>query len=452
MEHAETSNDSRNVRKAVRALEALSQCCRALVQAHEESELLAQVCQIIVGAAGYRLAWVGLAERNDQKSVRPVAQAGFEEGYLETVNVTWADVERGRGPVGASIRTGAPCIIKDTHTAPNFAPWRDQAVRRGFGSVVGLPLIADETVFGAIAIYAPEPDAFDADEVDLLRELADNLAYGMMALRTRTAQKQAEVALRESHQQLEKRVESRTWELRTANEQLRTEIAHRELAEEAIQREQQVLRQLLEVYEKHRQVVAYELHDGVIQSVTGALMTLEGCLHVLPKEIEDSAREGFSRVTHLLREGITEARQLMRGLRPMELDEAGLVAAIESIVHEASTDKAIKIECSIQAQFQRLAPPLETTIFRIIQESLGNACRHSRSDKIRVGVTQVGKRIRIEVEDAGVGFDLEKVDPARFGLLGIRERARLFGGSAIIDSVPGRGTRIAVDLPVVEVT
>jgi len=230
------------------------------------------------------------------------------------------------------------------------------------------------------------------------------------------------------------------------------EITHRKLAEEAIQREQQVLRQLLEVYEKHRQVVAYELHDGVIQSVTGALMTLEGCLHRLPEEIEDSAREGLDRVAHMLREGIAEARQLMRGLRPQELDESGLVTAIEDLVREASTDKAVKIECSIQVQFQRLAPPLETTVFRIIQESLANACRHSRSDKIRVGVTQVGKRIRIEVEDAGVGFDLEKVDPARFGLVGIRERARLFGGSAITDSVPGHGTRIAVDLPVVEVT
>jgi signal transduction histidine kinase len=375
---------------------------------------------------------------------------GFEDGYLETVNVTWADVERGRGPVGTSIRNGAPCIIKDTHTAPNFAPWRDQAERRRFGSVVGLPLIADETVFGAITIYAPEPDAFDPEEVTLLRELADNLAFGMMSLRARFAQKQAELLLRESHQQLEKRIESRTQELATANQQLRAEITHRKLAEEAIQREQQVLRQLLEIYEKHRQVVAYELHDGVIQSVTGALMTLEGCLHRLPKEVEDSAREGFGRATHLLREGITEARRLMRGLRPQELDESGLVTAIEDLVHEASTDTAVKIECSIEVQFKRLAPPLETTVFRIIQESLANACHHSRSDKIRLGVTQVGKRIRIEVEDAGVGFDQEKVDPARFGLLGIRERARLFGGSAIIGSVPGHGTRIAVDLPIVE--
>jgi signal transduction histidine kinase len=450
VEDHENTSELRVIRKTARALDALSRCCRALVQAHEESALLTQVCEIIVSTAGYRLAWVGMAESNDQKTVRPVAQAGFEEGYLQTVNVTWADGERGHGPTGTSIRTGKPCIIKDTYIAPNFAPWRAEAVRRGYESVVGLPLIANGTVLGAVTVYASEPDAFDPDEVTLLQELADNLAYGMMALRTRIAQKQAEESLRESHQQLEKRVELRTQELAAVNEQLRTEIAQRKLAEEAIQREQHVLRQLLEVYEKHRQVVAYEIHDGFIQSVSGALMTLEGCLHGLPKESAASTRNDLYRVTHLLREGIAEARQLMRGLRPMALDESGLVTAIEELVHEASDDKAVKIDCSIQVQFQRLAPPLETTVFRIIQESLTNACRHSRSDKIGVWVTQVGRRLRIEVEDTGIGFDQEQVDPARFGLLGIRERARLFGGSATVESAKGHGTRIVVDLPIVE--
>jgi signal transduction histidine kinase len=451
VEQRENLNDLKTMSKTVRALDALSQCCRALIQAHEESELLTQVCQIIVGTAGYRLAWVGRPEWNDQKTVHPVAQAGFEEGYLQAVNVTWADVERGRGPVGTSIRTGAPCIIKDTHTDSNFAPWRDLAVKRGFRSVVGLPLIAGGKVLGSLGIYAPEPDAFNADEVVLLQELAGNLSYGMMALRTRIAQKEAEKLLRESHQQLEKRVELRTRELAAVNEQLRKEIAHRKSAEEAIQREQQLLRQLLEVYEDHRQMIAYEIHDGVIQHMVGALMTLEAvCGCSLPKEAVCSAREGMIRVVHLLRDAIAEARQLMQGLRPTALDDSGLVIAIEDLVHEVSRDQAKKIECSIQVQFRRLAPPLETTVFRIVQESLTNACRHGRSDEIRVGLTQVGDRIRIEVEDAGIGFDLEKVDPARFGLMGIRERARLFGGSATINSTPGRGTRIEVELPVVE--
>ena len=228
------------------------------------------------------------------------------------------------------------------------------------------------------------------------------------------------------------------------------DIAQRKLAEEAIQREQRVLRQLLEVYERHRQAVAYDIHDGFVQSVTSALMTLEGRFCRLPDEIKDSAGEDFGRVMQLLRDGIAEARRLMRGLRPMALDESGLVAAVEDLVHEASTDKAVKIECSIRVHFRRLAPPLETAVFRIVQESLANACRHSHSDHIRVAVTQIGEQIRIEIEDAGIGFDLEKVDSNRFGLLGIRERAKLFGGSATIDSALGRGTRVAVDLPIVE--
>jgi signal transduction histidine kinase len=450
VEESQKTDNPNQIQKTARALAALSQCCRALVQAREESELLTQVCQIIVSTAGYRLAWVGLAENNERKSVRPVAQAGFDDGYLDTVNITWADAERGRGPVGTSIRTRKPCVIKDTHAEADFAPWRAQALRRGFGSVVGIPLIAEAGVLGAITIYAPESGAFDPDEVALLQELADNLAYGMTALRTRIAQRQAEALLRESHQQLEKRVALRTGELAAANEQLRREISHRKLAEEAIKREQQVLRQLLEVYEKQRQVVAYEIHDGVIQSVIGALMTLEGSVGQLPKETAPTVRDGLGHGMDLLRAAIAEARQVMRGLRPAELDEVGLVTAIEDLVRDTSGDQAIDIECSIQVEFRRLAPPLETAVFRIVQESLTNACRHSHSDKIRVGVKQSGARIRVEVQDSGVGFDVEKVDPARFGLLGIRERARLFGGSATVESAPGLGTRIVADLPIVE--
>ena len=157
------------MRKTARALAALGQCCRALVQAHEESDLLSRVCRIIVNTAGYRLAWVGLAECNDQKSVRPVSQAGFEEGYLQTVNLTWADVDRGRGPTGTAIRNAAPCVIKDTLAAADFAPWREQALCRGFGSVVSLPLISSGAVLGASPFTLRNPASFDADEVALLQ-------------------------------------------------------------------------------------------------------------------------------------------------------------------------------------------------------------------------------------------------------------------------------------------
>lgn len=166
-----------------RALRTLSDCNQALVRATDEAELLNNICEILVTIGDYRLVWVGFAEDNTAKSVRPVAQSGYEAGYLESLNITWADTERGRGPTGTAIRTGEPCIAQNLLDDPNFALWRDQAIRRGYASSIALPLMADDRSLGAISIYAAEPDAFDAAEVKLLIELAQDLAYGISTLR-----------------------------------------------------------------------------------------------------------------------------------------------------------------------------------------------------------------------------------------------------------------------------
>ena len=190
----ERKRAERTLRKANRGLHMLSQCNEALSRARDEPDLLREICQIAVDVGGYRLAWVGLSEQDEAKSVRPVAQAGFEEGYLETVKITWADTERGRGPTGTAIRTGKPAIAQNILNEPHFAPWREEATRRGYASSIALPLLADGLPFGALTVYATEPGAFDAEEVDLLTELADNLAYGIVALRTRVERLRAEEA------------------------------------------------------------------------------------------------------------------------------------------------------------------------------------------------------------------------------------------------------------------
>jgi sigma-B regulation protein RsbU (phosphoserine phosphatase) len=201
-----------------RALRALSSCNAALIRATEESAWLDQICRIIVDEAGYRFCWVGRAEQDEAKSVTPVAAAGLDEGYLKSVGVTWADTDRGRGPVGTCMRTGQTQVVQDTATDPEFAPWRAEALKRGYASVVAIPLVVDTKPFGALTIYAAEAEAFGDQEVTLLAELASDLAFGIGNLRSRVQREKAEEEIRTLNAALEGRVRARTADLEAAHD------------------------------------------------------------------------------------------------------------------------------------------------------------------------------------------------------------------------------------------
>ena len=187
-----------------RALQAISACNMALSHATGEIALLDEVCRIIVETGGFRLAWVGYAEHDEAKTIHPVAQSGFEDGYLETLNITWADVERGRGPIGTAIRTGQPYLAHNILTDPNYNPWRTEAIKRGYSSQLVLPLKHNNQIFGTLNIYSGRLNAFDIEEMKLLATLADNLAYGITMTRSRTAQQRAEEKLRYSRDEWER--------------------------------------------------------------------------------------------------------------------------------------------------------------------------------------------------------------------------------------------------------
>jgi PAS domain S-box-containing protein len=176
-----------------RTLRMLSNCNQALVRSPSEQQLLDAVCRIAVEHGGYRMAWVGFAGNDTAKSVRPVAQAGFEEGYLASLHITWADAERGRGPTGTAIRTGRHVIARNIPTDPAFGPRRAAAIQRGYASSIALPLKDGTGPFGALMVYSAAPDAFDEAEVALLTDLAADLSFGIGALRERRARDRAEV-------------------------------------------------------------------------------------------------------------------------------------------------------------------------------------------------------------------------------------------------------------------
>jgi signal transduction histidine kinase len=164
-----------------------------------------------------------------------------------------------------------------------------------------------------------------------------------------------------------------------------------------------------------------------------------------PAEAEAAFCEGM----RLLRASIEESRRLVSGLRPPVLDEFGVLPAIEHLLVEHAREGGPEVELAAPEEFPRLARPLENALFRMVQESLTNARRHSRSDRVRVEISCDHLVLRLLVWDWGIGFDPGKVDHRHFGLKGICERARLLDGQAAIHSVPGQGTRIIVELPLV---
>ncbi len=182
---SEIDSANRGLKQINRALMTLSSCNRTLVRAVNEKSLLQGMCHVIVETGGYRMAWVGYAEQDENLSIRPIAHAGFDEGYIETLNVSWADNERGHGPIGTAIRTGAPSIARNLVADARFGPWRAEAMKRGYASCIGLPLRVFGRIIGTLAIYSADADAFGSTEVNLLAELTGDLAFGIETLRTR---------------------------------------------------------------------------------------------------------------------------------------------------------------------------------------------------------------------------------------------------------------------------
>ncbi len=178
-----------------RAYWTLAQSSRALVRATCEKDLLQQLCRILVQVAEYQMAWVGYAVDDPERTVRCMAQAGFDDGYLGSVRIGWADDPHGRGPTGTAIRTGKRVLNRNSETDPNFGPWREEALERGFASAIALPLVLSTGILGALVIYSAKVDAFDADEEELLARLAEDLAFGIGALRERVSRDEAEKAL-----------------------------------------------------------------------------------------------------------------------------------------------------------------------------------------------------------------------------------------------------------------
>ncbi len=183
-----------------RELHAISNCNQALMKATDEQALLDDICNIICDEAGYRLAWVGYAENDEAKTIRPVAWAGEGSDYIADAKLSWSEeLEHGRGPAGIVIRNGETIYVQDFEDSTLMNPWRQNALLHGYHSGIALPLKSENVQpFGALLIYSGEKNAISPDEIRLLEELAGDMAYGIANLRIRAENKLATEALAES--------------------------------------------------------------------------------------------------------------------------------------------------------------------------------------------------------------------------------------------------------------
>lgn len=186
----------------------LSAANQALVRAQDEVTLLEAICRVVIEEGGFRFAWVGYCEHDEAGSIRPVAHAGHEAGYLDEIAVSWHVNDRGRGPTGVAVRERRSTISSEIAADPAMIPWVQAAHARGYASSAGFPLERGDAVFGVLSIYAAEPDAFGLEEVALLEEMAADLSFGIDALRTKAAGAAAEAARRRLATAIEQSAES----------------------------------------------------------------------------------------------------------------------------------------------------------------------------------------------------------------------------------------------------
>jgi len=206
-----------------RRLRTLSQCTRTFFQAESEQALLQSLCDILVAGGECRLAWIGYCEDDAEKTIRPVARAGSGLDYVERVTTSWGDTEAGHGPAGTATRTGTACWVDDIRAETRFPSWRAAALAAGYASCLAVPLVARGMPRGAVDLrgsldlYSAECNAFDeaaiehytglatsvASAVIALRgHLANDLAYGVTAVRARAERKRSEEALHQAREEL----------------------------------------------------------------------------------------------------------------------------------------------------------------------------------------------------------------------------------------------------------
>jgi len=401
-----------SLKKTNQLLALLLKVNKAISQATEETKLLREVANLIVKVGGYTLAWIGQPEEN---KIKLIAKAGTDKGLLKTI-LNWID---NKELPCLTIKKRKPFVINNLKKEAKEHPWRENALKAGFFSMAILPLTAEESLQGVLAIYSDKPDAFQKKDLETIKELAEDLSFGITALRAQAEKEKARKKLIETLKKL--RQEEK--------------------------RAQELTQKIIEAQEKERLYLASEIHDQLLQSLVATYYFLEAIdFSAFPKQVQKQ-KEDLSKI---LQSSIKQGRALLRKIEPLREEDITLEKAIEETLElDFAGTKTL-------THFHFAKSPLpfnreeKINLLRLIQEALMNVRKYAEARNVWVKFSLSKNQLEVEIKDDGRGFELEKISQSsegHFGLLTMKERARILKGKLLVQSKPGEGTTIKAIFP-----
>jgi signal transduction histidine kinase len=383
-----------------RRLQLLHHIDRAILAAHSPKDIAATALQQVREVTGVERASIMLFDPQLQEmtllAVDGAAVSLLPPGLHVPMDWPWL----------AECRRGQIAIVEDFATLPNTWPETGALLAHNLRSSVGFPLTVGQQVIGALTVARAESGPPPEDLLSFGRQLADSLAVTLQNARLFS-------------------------QLEAARQQARS-FSHR----------------LVEALEDERRTIARELHDEAGQSLTTLNLGLGQLKRepAQPQEFEARIAD-LQQITSSVME---ELHRIAVNLRPVALDRYGLVPAFEQYVEAFGRHSGLKVQLAVAGLGgeQRYAPEIETALYRVLQEALTNVARHAQATRAGVVVESRGATLTVIVEDNGRGFDLEQaLNSGRLGLLGMRERAEMLGGTLTIETSPGAGCSVYVSVP-----
>jgi signal transduction histidine kinase len=432
----ETGRADASAIRARRRLRTFCRCSREFFQAQSEQELLQSICRILVTGDDLRLAWVGYAEDDGGKTMRPVAKAGPGLDFLEEVKISWGDNERGQDPVGIAVQTGEAFRIDDIRADPVASPWRSAAVAQGFAACIAFPLVAPDKrlgavdIRGALGLYTAESGAFDDSALEcyaelamclthavtvLRRDLAGDLSYDVAALRVTEERKRAEDALRLTRLEL-----ARVMQM-TAVSQMAASIAH-------------------EINQPLAAIVANG--DAGLRWLARNPPDLDEARTALESIVNDG---------HHASEVIDGIRSMFKkeGQADASLDVNHLVREVLALLQGEIQSQQVTIRSELAEELPQVPAnrvQLQQVVVNLIMnavDAMSAVADRARILRVRTEVDEFN-HLLITVEDSGTGIDPEHVERVFDAFFTTKSHGMGMGLSICRSIVEGHGGRLAV--------